>query len=105
MHFAFFKDILYADGEHLIDQQNSIDSNLKRLVEQDLTKWHASPERKPMIIRGARQVGKSYLVRQFAAQKGLTMHEVKLNHHITFANVFASNESDKILQELAFRSF
>ncbi|RUM42221.1 MAG: AAA family ATPase [Desulfocapsa sp.] len=75
---------------------------MKRLVEQDLTKWYASPYKKPLIIRGARQVGKSSLVRQFAAQKGLTLHEVNLERHVTLATVFASNDPDKILQELAF---
>ncbi len=75
---------------------------MKRLIEQDLTEWYASPYRKPMIIRGARQVGKSSLVRQFASQKGLTLHEINLERHITLASIFASNDPDKILQELAF---
>ncbi len=75
---------------------------MKRLVEQDLKKWHESPYRKPMIIRGARQVGKSSLVRQFAAKEGLTLHEVNLERHVTLTKTFASNDPDKILQELAY---
>ncbi|MDQ3017422.1 MAG: AAA family ATPase, partial [Bacteroidota bacterium] len=35
---------------------------------QELVKWAAKTDRKPLIIRGARQVGKTTLVRQFAEQ-------------------------------------
>ena len=31
----------------------------------ELRKWKANPERKPLIIRGARQVGKTWLMKEF----------------------------------------
>lgn len=31
-----------------------------------LEKWHTSPERKPLVVRGARQVGKTTVINQFA---------------------------------------
>lgn len=34
-----------------------------------LREWKNRSTRKPLVIRGARQVGKSYLVRQFAQQE------------------------------------
>ncbi|MDE2704159.1 MAG: AAA family ATPase, partial [Gemmatimonadota bacterium] len=37
-----------------------------RSAERALAQWLATPQRKPLVIRGARQVGKSTLVRQFA---------------------------------------
>ncbi len=39
-----------------------------RSATQELEKWAAKSDRKPLIIRGARQVGKTTLVRQFAAR-------------------------------------
>lgn len=39
---------------------------LKRLAEQTLKVWKQNPNRKPLIIRGARQVGKTTLVKEFA---------------------------------------
>ena len=30
--------------------------------------WKSKPNRKPLVIRGARQVGKTYLVRLFAEE-------------------------------------
>jgi hypothetical protein len=40
----------------------------KRHIEQALTAWKASPMRKPLLLRGARQVGKTTVVHQFGEQ-------------------------------------
>lgn len=37
----------------------------RRIIDQKLLEWKDSPRRKPLLIRGARQVGKSSAVRQF----------------------------------------
>ena len=39
---------------------------LPRLIDQALLEWKDSPRRKPLLVRGARQVGKSCAVRHFA---------------------------------------
>ena len=39
---------------------------MKRLIEQKLKRWKKSKRRKPLILQGARQVGKTWLVRSFA---------------------------------------
>ncbi len=41
---------------------------LKRKVDQFLIDWKASPDRKPLIIRGARQIGKTESILNFAHQ-------------------------------------
>ncbi len=38
---------------------------MKRIILQNLYEWRFSPIRKPLLIRGARQVGKTYVVREF----------------------------------------
>ncbi len=40
----------------------------KRLIDRHLNEWKAAPDHKPLILRGARQVGKSSAVRQLASQ-------------------------------------
>lgn len=40
----------------------------KRIIIEELEKWRRADFRKPLIIRGARQVGKTTLVNQFAKQ-------------------------------------
>jgi uncharacterized protein len=42
---------------------------MKRLAEQQVLNWKNSSRRKPLIIRGARQVGKTWLVENFLARQ------------------------------------
>lgn len=51
---------------------------MKRIYEDDLFTWYNSKDRKPLILRGARQVGKSTLVRLFAQKQGLDLIEINL---------------------------
>lgn len=37
---------------------------MKRLIDHHLLQWKVNPHRKPLILRGARQVGKTFAVRQ-----------------------------------------
>ena len=39
---------------------------MNRQALEYLKEWKTRQSRKPLVIRGARQVGKSYLIRQFA---------------------------------------
>lgn len=38
----------------------------ERDIQKDLEKWHSEPSRKPLVLRGARQVGKTTVINQFA---------------------------------------
>ena len=38
---------------------------MKRYVMTRLQKWKDSPDRKPLVIRGARQVGKTWIMKEF----------------------------------------
>jgi hypothetical protein len=38
---------------------------MKRFIDQELLKWKHRKRRKPLIVRGARQVGKTYSIRSF----------------------------------------
>ncbi len=49
-----------------------------RYAQADLLSWFKSKNRKPLIIRGARQVGKSTLVRNFCQENQLTLIELNL---------------------------
>lgn len=41
---------------------------MKREILNDLIKWKEAENRKPLIIHGARQVGKTYIVKQFGKE-------------------------------------
>ncbi len=53
-----------------------INMNLERKAYKKLLHWKENPDRKPLLIRGARQVGKSTLVRQFSKE---FKHYIALN--------------------------
>ena len=38
---------------------------MEREIIKDLIKWKESKNRKPLIVHGARQVGKTYIIKQF----------------------------------------
>ncbi len=72
---------------------------MKRNVEQYLTQWKGSPNRKPLIIRGARQVGKTYLVRSFAREFD-NLVEINFERHPDVAELFSSNDPLTIIRLL-----
>tara|TARA_B110000967_G_C18846155_1_gene542113 strand:+ start:231 stop:1592 length:1362 start_codon:yes stop_codon:yes gene_type:complete len=75
---------------------------MQRKYLAQLVRWHSSPKRKPLIVRGARQVGKSTLVRQFAESEGLTLFEVNCERYSGLADVAASLDPHKVLREIEF---
>ncbi len=52
-----------------------------RDAENELCRWLEASPRKPLILRGARQVGKSTLVRSLAKGRGMPLWEVNLERH------------------------
>ena len=42
---------------------------MERIAYQSLLEWKSSPERKPLILRGARQVGKTWLLKEFGRRE------------------------------------
>jgi len=65
-----------------------------------LQKWYAKPERKPLVVRGARQVGKSTLLKLFAKQQGCKLATINLERHPELASVFSSMDPAVILDAL-----
>ena len=66
-----------------------------------LENWLTLPTRKPLIIRGARQVGKTWLVRQFAKTMNLVLIEINFEKRPDRADLFKSNDPQQILLELS----
>jgi predicted AAA+ superfamily ATPase len=73
---------------------------IERHAEQHLKEWYRSRRRKPLVLRGARQVGKSTLVRQFAANNDLALAEINLERHLYLDAVFKTLDIDRIIYEL-----
>ena len=42
---------------------------MRRLIEQELVAWKGMLGRMPLLVRGARQVGKTYVIEQFGKEQ------------------------------------
>ena len=73
---------------------------MKRKITNLLKRWHSLNGRKPLVLRGARQVGKSTLVRLFAEEQGLDLLEVNLERHRDMDRIFAGLDVGVILANL-----
>ena len=72
---------------------------MKRMAHAFLREWLTRKDRKPLIVRGARQVGKSTLVRNFADDMHLDLVELNLEQH-KLTRFWESNRADIILREI-----
>ena len=66
----------------------------------DLQAWADHPRRKPLVLRGARQVGKSWLVRSWGGQRFARLVEVNLERRPEMAACFADNDPLAVLRRL-----
>ncbi|MBL7114227.1 MAG: ATP-binding protein [Kiritimatiellae bacterium] len=74
---------------------------MKRLVEEKLLNWKASSRRKPLIIRGARQVGKSWLVENTLAGEFENLVKVDLEKEQSLRRLFEGDiNPQSIVREL-----
>jgi len=65
-----------------------------------LKNWLISDNRKPLILRGARQVGKTWLVRELARVSNKNLCELNFEHQRDLAKHFESNDPNTILKNL-----
>ncbi|MGL4630388.1 MAG: ATP-binding protein [Leadbetterella sp.] len=77
---------------------------IEREVEEELEKWRISDNRKPLLIRGARQVGKSSTIRNFG-KKFTHFVEINFDANMEYGKVFEKQISPKeVCEELAILS-
>lgn len=74
---------------------------MKRLIEKDLLDWKNSARRKPLIVRGARQVGKTYSIKKFGEDQFESTLVVDLERNPNWHRIFESDlDPKKIKSEL-----
>ncbi len=73
---------------------------MKRIAYHDLCEWCDDPDRMPLIIRGARQVGKTHLVRQLGT-KFKNLVEINFEKQKQLINIFEPNlDPHRIIRDL-----
>lgn len=78
-----------------------LNMELQRLAYSDLLLWKNNPKRKVLLLRGARQVGKTYLIRKLA-KEFTRFIEINLVEQANLKSIFTSGNltPDQILENL-----
>lgn len=76
---------------------------MKRLIYKDLLAWKESTDRRPLILLGARQVGKTWIMREFGRKEYANVAYINCDNEQLVRDVFESDyDIDRIL--LAFQA-
>ena len=75
---------------------------MERIFSKRLDDWKVSSNRKPLIVRGARQVGKTYTIKQFGSKSFPgKVHVVDFEKHPEWHDIFKKNlDPVRIISEL-----
>ena len=74
---------------------------VRRAALDSMKAWYAGRNRHPLVIRGARQVGKSTLVHDFARAEGLVLREINLYRNLDLIAAFRSLDPKRICREIS----
>lgn len=76
-----------------------------RIAIENLLKWKQSKRRKPMVIEGARQVGKTWLMKEFGRQAYEDTVYINFDSNSRMADLFASDlDTDRLIMGLELYS-
>ncbi len=73
---------------------------MKREIVQYLKEWKNRKNRNPLILRGARQVGKTYIIEEFAKTDFKNCLKINLEEKPELKKLFLDNDVKRILTEL-----
>lgn len=73
---------------------------LKRKAIHDLTNWKANAERKPLVLKGARQVGKTWLMKEFGKTQYKNYVYFNFDEEDELKSIFETNKNPQRIIEL-----
>ena len=77
---------------------------LKRKVTEQLKNWISTKDKKCLIVKGARQTGKTYIIEQFASDNYEETVEINFKETPSAAEVFSGDLTvDNMVMALRFR--
>ena len=78
---------------------------MERKIMRKLIAWKNDKDRKPLILRGARQVGKTYILKQFGNENYKNIAYFNFDHDTELQQLFKNTKDPKrILEQLSFVS-
>ena len=78
---------------------------MERLIMNELLKWKNSPYRKPLILKGVRQVGKTWILKEFGRRYYKNVAYFNFDENSEYRQFFKTTKDvDRILQNLMLAS-
>jgi len=73
---------------------------MKRKIYSQLLAWKTSPRRKPLILQGARQVGKSWILKEFGRREYKHTAYISCDNEPLAKALFSDYDTDRILRSI-----
>lgn len=73
---------------------------MRRSIEKKLTEWREGTNKLPLIVRGARQVGKSFTIEKFGREEFKNLVTLNFELNPEFSNCFESLEPSHIVSRI-----
>lgn len=77
---------------------------MKREIYSELLKWKNDPDRRPLIMEGARQTGKTWIVKEFGRNEYDNMVYINCDNNADIEKVFVDYDMERILRVLSAMS-
>lgn len=78
---------------------------LKRKIDKYLIEWKKNPDKMPLIVKGARQIGKTESIRNFARNNYKSVIEINFTLQKQFKDIFDDGfEVDTIIKNISLRN-
>lgn len=77
--------------------------HLRRKIDAFLADWKSRPNRKPLIVKGARQIGKTYSINQFAQKNYKSIIDINFILQPEYRSIFNDGyEEAQIIKNISF---
>ena len=77
---------------------------MERTVYKQLIEWKNDPDRKPLMLLGARQVGKTYILKQFGEREFDNMVYVNCHNNDFTASLFSDFDVNRIVYQIGIQT-
>ena len=74
---------------------------MERFITQDILQWKDKKNRLPLILRGARQVGKSFVIKQMGEKYFDHLVTINFEEEPQFAELFSTLDPHQIIQRIS----
>src|SRR5665648_126308 len=74
---------------------------MRRDIYKALCNWKSGQDRRPLLIRGARQTGKTYLVNEFGKSEYRSQITLNFERNPEFKDIFSTYDPHEILEKIS----